>query len=69
MRVRADDLGLGGKREGDAVFLVGGLGDLSHAARLLAAEIVRWHADHHQPALVETLEELLQPGILRRVTA
>ena len=49
--------------------LVRGRADLGGAARLLAAEIVRRHADDHQPALVIARPQFLQAGILRRVAA
>src|SRR5262245_1225673 len=65
MRACALDLGLGGERETDAVLAMRGLDDVGRAARLLSAEVVRRHADDHQPASVVALPQLLQAGILR----
>src|SRR5207302_2614579 len=69
MRLRPDYDGLGRDRKGNAVLAVRGLPDLARAARLLAAEIVRRHADDGKPALANLAPELLQPYILRSVAA
>src|SRR5262245_61196176 len=69
MRLRPPDLGLGGERKAHAVFVMGGLVDLGRAAGLLAAEVVRRHADDQQTLVAVALPQLLKAGILRRVAA
>src|SRR5215475_1434324 len=69
MGVRPLHLRLGGERETDAVFAVRRLHDLGRAARLLAAKIVRRHADDHQPAFAVARPELLQARILGSIAA
>jgi hypothetical protein len=44
---------LSGERKGDAVLMIGGLGDIGRSPGLLAAEVVRRHADDHQAAVME----------------
>src|SRR5262245_15885454 len=65
MRARTLHLRLGGEGETDSVLAVRGLDDVGRTAGFLAAEIVRRHADDHQPAPVVALPQLPQPGILR----
>ena len=69
MRVRAFDHGLRRNREGDAVLVLRGLGDLASAARFLPAEIVGGNADDRQAATVKFGPQFLQAGILRRESA
>src|SRR5215510_3071478 len=64
VRVGAAHLGLGGEREAHAVFIMRGRHDLDRCAGLLAAEIVRRHADNLEPLLVVARVELLQAGEL-----
>src|SRR5262245_32035246 len=66
VRIGAAALGLGGERERHAEGLIGRAGDLVGAARLLAAKVIRRHADDHQPARAKARPQLLQAGILRR---
>src|SRR5262249_23773694 len=69
MRVRPGHPGLGRDREGDAILVMGGLGDLGRATRFLAAEIVGGNADHAEAAALKFAPDLLQPRILRSVAA
>src|SRR5882672_6381635 len=69
MQVGAAHLGLGGEWKAHAVFIVRGVHDVDWCAGLLAAEIVRGHADDFQPLAVVARVELLQAGELRRVAA
>src|SRR5260370_32142533 len=69
MRVGAAHLGLGGERKAHAVFIVRGVHDVDRCTGLLAAEIVRGHADDLEPLAMVARVELLQAGELRRVAA
>ena len=69
MRVGAFYSDFRGDREGDAILVLRGLRDLSGAARLLSAEIVRGYANNHQASIMKLGPQLLQSGILRGVAA
>src|SRR4051812_9764609 len=69
VRVAAVDVDLGHHREAHAVVALAELADLRIAARILRAELVAGEADHHQPAVLVGLVQLLQPAELRREAA
>src|SRR5260370_25217631 len=69
MRVGAAHLGLGGERKAHAVFIVRGVHDDDRRTGLLAAEIVRGHADDLDPLAMLARVELLQAREFRRVAA
>ena len=69
-RVRVGtDRHLLGQREADAVVLLTEAADLAGVVVLLAGEVAGWGPEHLQAATAETLVELLQTLILRRVAA
>ena len=69
MGVRARDTQLFRHREADAEGALAECGDRGVIARLLPAEIVAGHADHHKALISPFLPKPLQGGILRREPA
>src|SRR5262249_10915820 len=69
VRLRSLHVGLGGEWEAHAVFAMSGLVDLGGTARLLAAEVVRRHADDQKALVAVARPQFLKPGILRGVAA
>src|SRR6185437_5967557 len=69
MRFAAGNRLLCRKWKVDTVILLAEILDLSFATRLLRAEIIRRHAEQDEALVPIALPELLEPGILRRITA
>ena len=66
MRIGGLYNGFGGDRKGNAILVLGGLGDFRRATGLLSTEIVGGNADDDQAAAVKLGPQFLQTGILRR---